>query len=201
MPVRVDADIRRQQIVAAAFRLIVAEGMEGMSLRKVAEESGINIGSIRHYFDGHHGLLTAAAEEAGNRMAHRLAKHPTEQFYEVRGDAALEALQALVETILPVDDARRHEAIVVNELIMASRTMPVFHDISRRMGVDLLAVLHGAFDALDIPEPDLAAAQVAAMIGGLTIDTITPHGDLSVEQLQSVLRAHLRLLLAAAGRL
>src|SRR5699024_9287550 len=159
----------RQQIVAAAFQLIVAEGMEGVSLRKVADESGINIGSVRHYFDGHHGLLTAAAEAAGDRMAHRLAEHPMEQLYEVRGEAALDALQALVETILPVDDARRHEAIVVNELIMASRTMPVFHDMSKRMGADLLAVLHGAFNALDVPEPELAAAQVAAMIGGLTI--------------------------------
>ena len=44
MPVRIDPEKRRQQVLEAAFRLVVAEGIDGVSLRKVAEESGLNIG-------------------------------------------------------------------------------------------------------------------------------------------------------------
>ena len=44
------------------------------------------------------------------------------------------------------------------------------------------------------------AAQVAAMIGGLTIDAVTPHGGLSIERLREILRAHLRMLLTAERR-
>lgn len=198
MPARIDPEQRRQQVIEAAFRLVVTGGIDGVSLRKVADESGLNIGSVRHYFDGHHDLLNAAAEEAGARMGQRLAAHPAEGLRGLTGEEALDALQALVETVMPVDEPRRDEAIVVVELIMASRTMPVFRAISERMAADLAAVLRDALDSLDVPDVDLAAAQLAAVIGGLTLDTVTPHGSLSVERLRTVLRAHLRMLLANA---
>ena len=174
MPARIDPEQRRQQVIEAAFRLVVADGIEGVSLRKVADESGLNIGSVRHYFDGHHDLLTAAAEEAGDRMGRRLIEHPIEGLRGLRGDAALDALQALVETVMPVDDARRTESIIVVELVIASRTRPVFRAMSERMGSDLSAVMRGALEALDLPGPDLAAAQLVAVIGGLTMDAVTP---------------------------
>lgn len=199
MPARIDPEQRRQQVITAAFRLVIADGIEGMSLRKVADESGLNIGSVRHYFDGHHDLLAAAAEEAGERMGRRLAEHPVEGLRGLRGDAALDALQALVETVMPVDDARLAEAIIVVELVMASRTRPVFRAMSERMGADLFAVMRGALEAFGLRDPDLAAAQLVAVIGGLTMDAVTPHGGLSVDRVKEVLRAHLRLLLTTAN--
>lgn len=199
MPARIDPEQRRQQVIEAAFRLVIADGIEGVSLRKVADESGLNIGSVRHYFDGHHDLLTAAAEEAGERMGRRLAEHPADGLRGLRGDAALDALQALVETVMPIDDARRAEAIIVIELVIASRTRPVFRAISERMGSDLSAVMRDALEALGLPDPGLAAAQLVAVVGGLTMDAVTPHGDLGVDRLREVLRAHLRLLLTTAN--
>jgi hypothetical protein len=74
--------------------------------------------------------------------------------------------------------------------------MPVFRETSERMAADLSDVLRDALESLDVPAADLAAAQLAAVIGGLTVDTVTPHGGLSVERLRTVLRAHLRMLLA-----
>ncbi|MDN5895828.1 MAG: TetR family transcriptional regulator [Kocuria rhizophila] len=195
MPARIAPEHRRRQVIEAAFRLVIADGIESVSLRKVADESGMNIGSVRHYFDGHQDLLTAAAEEAGQRMGRRLAEHPVDALRGLRGDPAVDALQALVETVMPLDDARRAEAIIVIELIMASRTRPVFRAMSQHMGADLSAVMRDALDALGLPDPDLAAAQLVAVIGGLTMDAVTPHGDLSADRLREVLRAHLRLLL------
>lgn len=195
MPARIDPQKRRQQVVEAAFRLVVADGWQNVSLRKVADESGLNIGSVRHYFDGHEDLLAAAAEEAGSRMGRRLSEHPVEQLRGLRGDAAVNALQAMVEAVLPVDDARREEAIMVVELITASRTVPVFRAMAERMGDDLAAVLREALDALGVPDADLAAAQVAALIGGLTTDAVTPHGRVSVDRIRAVLRAQLEMVL------
>lgn len=200
MAARIDPERRRGQIVEAAFRLVAAEGTEGMSLRKVAEESGLNIGSVRHYFDGHRDLLAAAATEAGDRMGRRLARHPLEDMRGLRGDAALDALQALVEAVMPVDEERRGEAVVVMELIMAARTKPVFRAMAERMGADLRTVLQEALEALSVPDAGLAAEQVAAVVGGLTLDAITPHGgDLDEDRLRTVLREHLQLVLGAAA--
>ncbi|MBD8021426.1 MULTISPECIES: TetR/AcrR family transcriptional regulator [Brevibacterium] len=200
MPARIEPELRRQQVVEAAFRLVVAEGIDGCSLRKVATESGLNIGSVRHYFDGHEDLLAAAAKEAGDRMGRRLAAHSAENLRGLNGDQALDALQALVEEVLPVDAQRRDAAIVVVELVMASRTRPVFRTMSQRMGADLTEVVREVLEALEVPDPEMGAAQVAAMIGGLTIDAVTPHGGLSIERLREILRAHLRMLLTAERR-
>ncbi|RCV48979.1 TetR/AcrR family transcriptional regulator [Marinitenerispora sediminis] len=196
MPARIDPEQRRGHVVEAAFRLVVAEGIDGLSLRKVAAESGLNIGSVRHYFDGHEDLLAAAAEEAGDRMGRRLARRPVEGLRGLTGAAALDALQALVEEVLPVDDERRAESIVVLELILAARTRPVFRPISERMAADLGQVVLDALAALGVRDPEAGAAQITALIGGLTLDTVTPHGSLSVEQLRATLRAHLGTLLS-----
>lgn len=199
MPARIDRERRRREIIEAAFRLVVAEGVPGASLRRVADESGLNIGSVRHCFDGHHELLAAAAEEAGDRMGRRLAAHPPGRLRGLTGEAALDALQALVESVLPVDAARRDESIVVVELIMASRRMPVFREMSERMGADLAKVIRQALDALGIRDADLATAQLTAVIGGLTLDAVTPHGNLDAGRLRAILRAHLRMLLRDGG--
>ncbi|MBP8920933.1 MAG: TetR/AcrR family transcriptional regulator [Micropruina sp.] len=195
MVARIDPRERRRDIVRAAFRLVVAEGVAGMSLRKVAAESGLNIGSVRHYFRGHDELLIAAAEEAGDRMGRRLAGHPVEALRGLAGDAARDALQELVEAVLPMDEERRLEAIVVTELIVASRTRPVFAPSAERMGVDLRQVIAAALEALGVPDPAGRAAGLTAVIGGLTLDALTPHGRLAPERLRAILRQHLRLIL------
>lgn len=195
LPAKINADRRRQEVIEAAFRLVVAEGIDGLSLRKVAKESGLNIGSVRHYFDGHHGLLAAAAQEAGDRMGRRLATHPVERLRELRGAEAMDAFQSLVEEVLPIDEQRRDETLVVVELIMASRTRPVLHAMSERMGADLAEVICEALRALGVRDPDTATAQLTATIGGLTLDTVTPHGSLTPERIRQVLRAQVQMLL------
>lgn len=94
--------------------------------RKVAAEADLNIGSVRHFFGGHEDLLAAAAQEAGDRMGRRLEHHPVEQLRGLTGEKALNALQDLLEQVLPVDEPRKVEAIVVLEFIRASRTQAVF---------------------------------------------------------------------------
>lgn len=197
MPARIDPGVRRRHIIEAALRLLVAEGLEGLSLRRVAAEAELNIGSVRHYFDGHQDLLVAVAAEAGDRMGRRLARHPVEELHGLTGEEALNALQALVEELLPLDEERHGEAVALLELILASRIRPVFRPAAARMGEDLSAVLTEAFAALRTPHPERCAAQLSALIGGLTTDAITPHGALSAQRVREILRAQLTMLLAS----
>lgn len=195
MPARVDPENRRQEVIEAAFRLVVADGIEGLSLRKVAEEARLNIGSVRHYFGGHDDLLRAAAREAGDRMGRRLGGHSADRLRGLRGVEAIDALQALVQEVLPVDEQRRDESIVVVELVMASRTRSVFHSMSESMGDDLAKVIREALEALGVPHPDTGTAQLTAIIGGLTLDAVTPHGSVTSERIRQILRAQVQMLL------
>ncbi len=195
MPARIDPDQRRRDVIDAAFRCVVAEGLEGVSFRKVAAAAGLNVGSVRHYFADHHDLLTAAAQEAGDRMGARLAGHPTDRLRGLKGQSAVDALQDLIESVMPVDSPRRDEAIVIIELIAASRTKPELAETSQRMAADLSAVIREALDALGVPDADTVTGQIAAVIGGLTLDAVTPHGGLTVARVRAVLRAQLSMVL------
>ncbi|GGZ29829.1 TetR family transcriptional regulator [Streptomyces inusitatus] len=200
MPARVDLEQRRKDVIEAAFRLLVSEGFTGLSLRKVAVESGLNIGSVRHYFDDHRSLLVAAVTSIGNRMGERLVRYPIDALAGLEGESAVDALQARLEELLPVDDERRVEAIVLMEFIMAARVNPIFRPVTEQMATDMRQVITDALRVLEVREPVEEAERLIAVLGGLILDSVTPHGSLSVERLRTTLRAHLcSILMGGSG--
>ncbi|PXX58080.1 TetR family transcriptional regulator [Nocardia tenerifensis] len=57
MPKIVDRTQRRDEVAAALWRLAFREGWDAVSLRRVAAEAGLSLGSLQHYFDGMDDLL------------------------------------------------------------------------------------------------------------------------------------------------
>ena len=51
-------------ILAGAHRVFVRDGHAGLSMRKVAEESGVALGNVNYYFDSKRALLEATLREA-----------------------------------------------------------------------------------------------------------------------------------------
>ncbi|TDP89304.1 TetR family transcriptional regulator [Leucobacter luti] len=209
MATRVNADVQRARILDAALRRIAHGGIAELSLRKVAGESGINVGSVRHYFDGADALLTAAAAEAAKRIEARIDGSTIERLHGLRGEAAVEALLVLIEELLPGDEQRRTETIAVLELVVASRTRAPFAAAAAQMGRDLRDTLAVALHALGAADPTGDARFLASLIAGLTLDAITPHGDFgdaaggaptetSTARIRAVLRPQLRRVLGVS---
>lgn len=191
MPALVDPDERRNHVVAAAFRLVLAEGMRGLTLRKVSDEAALNIGSVRHYFTGHDDLLAAAAEEVANRMGRRILARPPLTSDDT---SPIDSLQGLLEELLPLDDERRDEAIVLGEFITASRTTPAFRPACAQMAADMRQVIADALATLAVTEPTEEAELLTAVLVGLTSDAVTPHGALPPDRIRLTLRRHLHRL-------
>ncbi|TSD58424.1 TetR/AcrR family transcriptional regulator [Aeromicrobium piscarium] len=190
MPARIDASQRRADVVAAASRLVARDGAAALSLRRVADEAELNVGSVRHYFDGSDDLLTATAEDVGRRMGERLATHRLDDL----GAEWPERLAVFVEEVLPVDVERREEAAVLVEFVVASRTRPILAAATARMGRDLREALCTALASAGIGAAEQEADRLATLIGGLTMDAITPHGELGPAELRATLRRHLESL-------
>lgn len=55
-------DEKREHILNTAERLFAQGGFEGTSVRKIAQESGVNIAMISYYFNSKEGLLKAIVE-------------------------------------------------------------------------------------------------------------------------------------------
>ena len=107
MPRQVDHEERRRHIGAAVLRLIATWGLEAASLRNVAAEAGVSMGTVQHYFTTKQQMLDFAQrynyERATTRIPRLLAQIP-----EPRTTQAL--LRALLADLLGLDGESREGA-------------------------------------------------------------------------------------------
>lgn len=186
MPKVVDPDQRRAQILGAALRLVDTRGLDGLSFRNVATESGLNIGSIRHTYPTQHDLLADAAVRVGRQMDERLTRH------DLSGEPGTHTVSSAVDVLaelLPLDDNRRRENIVLGEFMLASRTRAVFREITDDMSRSMETVVARVLAGLDVPADGLPrrAATVKALMVGMTFDVTTGHGDLHPDEMTNIL--------------
>jgi AcrR family transcriptional regulator len=89
MPKIVDHDLQRETFAEAAMRLIARNGLEGVTMRAVAAESGLSYGSLFHYFDSKEQLLMHAVRTSIGKQTRRVNEYSS-QF------SGLEALEHLL---------------------------------------------------------------------------------------------------------
>ena len=69
MPAPTDHTVRRREVARAAVHSIARTGLEGATLRAVADEGGWSVGVVQHYFRNKSELLAAAVDYLAERTA------------------------------------------------------------------------------------------------------------------------------------
>ncbi|TLS46400.1 TetR/AcrR family transcriptional regulator [Streptomyces montanus] len=64
MPKIVDHEERRKRLVEAVWALAVRGGIEQVTLRKVADEAGVSMGQVQHYYPSMQALVRDALDRA-----------------------------------------------------------------------------------------------------------------------------------------
>ncbi|MCC4320458.1 MULTISPECIES: TetR/AcrR family transcriptional regulator [Streptomyces] len=195
MPKIVDPEQRRRDVVDAVFRVVARGGIQQATLRNVAAEAGLAVGSVRHYFASHRELLMAAAREMVRRVDVRVAaqrerRHPG-------GDPYLVA-QEVAGQFLPLDAARAEETAVWLDFVAAARTDPALGEIAVELHDGLRAVAGRLLHRLGVDDP-VAAEHLAAVLDGLTLGATLHPDRLSPDTIRAVLHRHLTQLLGAAN--
>ncbi|MBV6424713.1 MAG: HTH-type transcriptional regulator BetI [Steroidobacteraceae bacterium] len=103
MPKRVDAEEQRRRVVRSAFRVLARDGLEGLSMRRVAREAGCTIGLINHWFTSREDLVMAAWLEA--------VRHESQHADQLRAEGAFSAENVLLNTLPTTPDLRRKELV------------------------------------------------------------------------------------------
>lgn len=106
MPRMVDRDVRRAELIAATWQIIIRDGFEGVTLRRVAAEIGYSNGSTRHFFSSKAELLSAAFQLAAESTITRATA-------AAEGLRGIAALRAWCLEIMPLDAEKVDEARVV----------------------------------------------------------------------------------------
>jgi TetR/AcrR family transcriptional repressor of bet genes len=118
MPKVVDHDQRREELAAAVWRLAAREGLEAVTVRRVAEEAGWSTGALVHYFSGKEELLLFAFRTVADRVGRRLAES------EERTSHPLELARAVLAEGLPLDRERQEEVRVWFAFLGLALTRP-----------------------------------------------------------------------------
>lgn len=100
MPRIADGEARRSEIIDAAVRLIAVEGVEALTMRRIAAEAGCTIGLINHWFDSKDDLIDAILGHVSNAAVARSAE-------ATKGRDV--PLERVVCEFLPLDEQRVHE--------------------------------------------------------------------------------------------
>ncbi|WP_252435127.1 TetR/AcrR family transcriptional regulator [Pseudonocardia humida] len=185
----VDPVERRRHLAEAVWRVVRREGLERASVREVAREAGVSMGSLRHYFDDQSELLTFAMRMVIERVEHRVA------VLQVPDDPRLAAGRVLAE-LLPLDPERRAE----NEVWLAFTARALVDPQLRALRDEAYDLLRNACrrwvrvllpTGTTEPGVDLETERLFALLDGLAVHAAMRPEQSSAEGLLAVLHHHL----------
>jgi len=210
MPKFVDAALRRQEVVEAVFRIVAADGLEKASLREVADEAELAVGSVRHYFASSDELLAHAFGVVVDRIVGRLTA-ADERLAEAQPGTPEHhrGVLTLLGELLPLDDERAVDACVWMAFKNAARTRPFLAAEADRSHRAVAAIvgrlvmdLSSAADtdaAVDQQRLVTEAERLLATLDGLTMHALLQPEWMTAQMCGDVLESHLTGLGSYAG--
>ena len=156
------SEIRRQELIEAAYQLLITEGLQSLTVERVARQAGVSKGIIHHYFRDKQQLIEAALVHLstfpGGVTFGRLrsAHTPAERIW------AIVASNLRTEVFQP-SVCRAWLALCsdASEYPEAKKTVKQYYAIMEKEFVAALATL------LPEDEADTVAADLVALLDGL----------------------------------
>ena len=196
MPKVVDPIERRRELAQAVWRVVLRDGLDRASVREVAREAGLSMGSLRHYFDSQSELLRFAMRMVIDRIEERVAALHVP-------DEPREAVRTVLAELLPLDSGRRVE----NEVWLAFTARALVDPELRVLRDEAYDRLRRACErwislllAPDTPrlEVDLETERLFALLDGLAVHAaMRPQ---TPDRLLAVLDHHLAQVVGGTGR-
>ena len=129
MPRVVDTTERRARVASAARSVIAREGLDGMTIRKVAAEAGSSTTVVTHYFRDKDALIAAAVQDAYAAVESRMAE--LSRGFEKINTSVIDRLRVMLLEALPLDGVRREEARVWMAFWAAASARPELRTVQR----------------------------------------------------------------------
>lgn len=200
MPKVVDHQQRRQELVEAAWRVIARVGLDELTMRDIAAESGYSTGTLAHYFADKDDILRVALERADDDIRRRLSALP-EDLHPV------ERLTRALSEALPFDEERRFELTLDVNFWARALNRPSLRSLQHRdhdeWRTRVLGLVHAVLDRH--PRPGMVDAGQITDVLVAFVDGVGLHGliypeHMTADRIRALLEAQVRaLLLIDAG--
>lgn len=175
---------RAVSIAQAAIRVIVNSGLDAVSVRTVAAEASVAVGSVQYHMGTRDELLAKAL------MYSTYRQHERVNAYRLAGSVRDRLAASLME-LLPTDGVQREDAVMWVTFNAAASTRDWLAPVMSRE-LDLFqervaAALRAARESGELVsgiDDDSGARLITALVNGLALDYLNaPGGDATVKQL------------------
>lgn len=177
-------------IADATIRIIATRGLDAVSVREVAKESGFAAGSVQYHAPNRDTLLAHAFIRSIQRQGERVAAVPA-------GGDELETWVARLAELLPIGGVRSEDATIWVTYGSASATRDWIATLYTEVLEDFQSSVVAALGGKESEENTKRKARlVTALINGLTLDNLrVPESEAG--RIVADLREGLRLLFSS----
>lgn len=188
--------MRKIRIAEAAWKVIVQSGMEHATVRKIAKESGLSVGSLRYYFPTQAELLLFSMELVSERVKERIQAH----LHQPKADP-LTAIKDVIGEMLPLDDERRVETEVwfvfsakaLVDLRLRQLNEQVYTEMSNAFKRVIQFLQQVGLVRADL-QAEREAKRLHALVDGLALHHLMHPEKLTKQAIIDILQHHLRTL-------
>jgi AcrR family transcriptional regulator len=169
----------------------------------VAEEAGLAIGSVRHYFDGHTDLMVFAMRASLDRVSARLMEWIGPLLAAQDHGERVEGVEGMLAELLPLDERRRKEATVWLAFTTPARTRPELQPLAQESYDGMRTLVRRIVDGIarhrPVDDPAVETERLCALIDGLTLEGVLHPDRMTPELMLRALRRHLQTLEEPSG--
>ncbi|WP_236412486.1 TetR/AcrR family transcriptional regulator [Paenibacillus sp. JJ-223] len=194
MPKIVDHEKQRKMVAAAAIRVIRDHGLEHATVRNIAKEAGLSVGSMRHYFATQAELFAFCMNLFADRVQQRV------EALQMNG-SVLQNMKNLLLQFLPLDEDRKIEMEVWFSFTAKVLVYPELKKLSDQMHQGMYMSAQYVIQELQtqgLTDPDMDAGveteKLYALIDGLAIHMLMQPERLTAERVEQVIEQHLNML-------
>jgi AcrR family transcriptional regulator len=194
MPKIVDHEARRRDFIAAAYAIIMEEGLANTTVRAIAKKAGYTTGALVHYFTDKDELIREALDFFGKEVRTRMRSAHREQ----TGRAALR--ETVLET-LPTDARSASSWRVWLALWYHSESSVEMREEERRRYREwigrLTRMIQEAKSLGELPKSINARAEaraLVALVDGIGVQFLMSSGRMSAADMTGMVDRHLERL-------
>ncbi|WP_210491036.1 TetR/AcrR family transcriptional regulator [Patulibacter sp. SYSU D01012] len=190
------AEDRRAELLDVLLRLIAERGLEGATIRALADAAGVSVGAVQHHFRTKDDLLLSAFRRTGEDLEARADRIGR------RALSARAAVRGILLELLPLDARREAELRVGLAFAARAMTVPALRAELASDLEELRAGLAEGFAAAKVEDPRAAATAAMALVDGLATQLLfADAGAPTPDEAIAAVDAHLdRVLTRRRGR-
>lgn len=185
------SELTRDRVIAAFLTITADRGLDQATMREVAKEAGLSVGSVQYYCHTKDDLLMIAHQHVVDQIIARAETLP-------RTGHVGSAIRAYATEFLPLDEARAAEQRIYLAFAARAAVTPALariqHGLTSRLRTDCaeaFRLAHERGEAIGDFDPDTAARATIATLDGLMLYMLTDPEGMPAQAAIEAFDAHL----------